>query len=72
MSAAKWDDDFDFDDIDEPANKKKPAQNKKANQYDDDDFFDEPTDKLPSIKNNNPSSKMLPAKRASSKYNPYA
>ena len=74
MSPPTWDDDFDFDDVDDqPKTKKKPAQNKKANVYDDDDFFDDqPKQKLPVISSNkNVSSKDLGSKRSSAKYNPY-
>ena len=53
MCPPNWDDDFDFDDIDEPKSKKKIPEKKKVNAYDDDDFFDDDNNKLPTITKNN-------------------
>lgn len=76
-----WDDEFDFEDIDDVAPKKKQVTTKKANnKYDDDDFFDDQDNKnagssmLPTINANKNSraSKELPNRRESAKRNPYA
>ena len=69
--ANKWDDDFDFDDIDDEPKKKQPTKKKQA---DDDDFFDldDKPQKLPSISRNSGAGKGSLGSRNSAKKNPYA
>lgn len=71
--APNWDDDFDFDDIDD-ATKNKKQNNKKAKPVDD-DFFDDDAggSKLPAIGGRNSVTKGKPQGRSSAtRKNPYA
>ena len=72
MAPPNWDDDFDFDDLDDQPKKKQPQKKNKANN---DDFFDLDDDsnknKLPSINRNSGYGKGLTDQRNSAKKNPY-
>ena len=70
--APKWDDDFDFDDMDQSPKKKQNTKKKAAN---DDDFFDDNDgkEKLPTISQRGQSGKSIPdSNRNSKRFNPYA
>lgn len=70
MPPPTWDDDFDFDDIDNPPKKKAPQ--KKPTPSNDDDFFDDDGgSKLPAIGSRNSISKNPPARNSATRKNPY-
>lgn len=71
MPPPNWDDDFDFDDLDDQPKKKQTQKKSKPN---DDDFFDldDNTQKLPTINKNTGASRPSQGKRNSAKKNPYA
>ena len=74
MPPPNWDDEFDFDDIDDIPKNKNNNSKKQKPPIDDDDFFDDdaPTNKLPTIASRKSVNKIQPEGRTSAtRKNPY-
>ena len=70
MPPPNWDDDFDFDDIDDQPKKKQTQKKSKPNDDDFFDFDDDKNKKLPTIGKNSQNSKISQGRKNSAKKNP--